>query len=207
MKYKSKEIEGYPQYRIFNEGNVVSFKYGYPKELKQHYAKGYKRVFLSKDNKMKAFFAHRLVAQAFIDNPQHKPQINHKDGNKENNRADNLEWVTRKENWKHNKEVLGYSAKGEKNSHFGYRRAKLYPSEELRNKLVALGIPRYKHNLAELGEMLPKWYGSQKYGKVGWWLCKPYGLDPDKHPLMTENRTEANCRAEMLIYLKEKGLL
>lgn len=64
-------------------------------------SQGYRRVFISYNNKSKYFLAHVLVAKTFIPNLKNKPEINHKDGNKENNKISNLEWVTHKENMRH----------------------------------------------------------------------------------------------------------
>ena len=79
--------------------------------------KGYLQVELRKDGKRNIKFVHRLVAEAFIENPQGKAQVNHKDGNKLNNCADNLEWVTVRENINHAWETgLQIARKGESHS-------------------------------------------------------------------------------------------
>lgn len=62
---------------------------------------GYVLVSLRKDGKSHKLYAHRIVAEAFIPNPQNLPIINHIDGNKANNSADNLEWCTRAHNVSH----------------------------------------------------------------------------------------------------------
>lgn len=62
---------------------------------------GYLTVDLSKDNKVKTLFTHRLVATAFVDNPENKNVVNHKNLIKTDNHASNLEWVTSKENSQH----------------------------------------------------------------------------------------------------------
>ena len=62
--------------------------------LKPHEYRGYLTVELSKDGDSKKFKIHRLVAEAFVQNVNNLPQVNHKDENKLNNRADNLEWCT-----------------------------------------------------------------------------------------------------------------
>lgn len=63
---------------------------------------GYYRVTITfKNRKQKVFPVHRLIAQTFIPNPENKPQVNHKDGNKTNNNVENLEWVTVQENIVH----------------------------------------------------------------------------------------------------------
>lgn len=74
---------------------------------------GYSTVRLSKNNKVVNCMVHRLVAQAFITNSKNKPQVNHIDGDKTNNTADNLEWVTGKENT-HHAYNTGLATSGEK---------------------------------------------------------------------------------------------
>lgn len=105
MKNKEiwKDIEGYEGiYQISNFGDVKSLNYSRTKKehtLKQQIDKyGYKRVLLYKNNKSKHYLIHRLVAQAFIPNPDNLPQINHKDENRQNNVFNNLEWCDCKYN-------------------------------------------------------------------------------------------------------------
>ncbi len=105
MKEVWKSIEGYEgMYEISNLGRIKSFKAdkqnGKILKLKNS-TSGYSKCALFKDNHPTTFTIHKLVAQAFIPNTDNKSQINHIDGNKENNRVDNLEWCTPKENMKH----------------------------------------------------------------------------------------------------------
>ena len=68
---------------------------------------GYPQIRIRLGGKERQYSVHRLVAEAFIPNPDNKPQVNHIDGNRQNPSADNLEWVTAKENSIHASEVLG----------------------------------------------------------------------------------------------------
>lgn len=84
--------------------------------LKQATIQGYKMVTLTKNSKGKMFKVHRLVALAFIPNPENKPQVNHIDGNKNNNHVSNLEWCTAKENCFHAEKLkLRYRYSGKEN--------------------------------------------------------------------------------------------
>lgn len=104
-----KPIIGYENlYKISNLGNVLSLRKN--KILKHHMITGgYFIVQLSKNKKSRNWLVHRLVAEAFIDNPNNLPEINHKDENKSNNVASNLEWCTHKYNMNYNN--LGKRAK------------------------------------------------------------------------------------------------
>lgn len=64
-------------------------------------SKGYLRVALAKDKTLKTYKVHRLVADAFLENKHNKPQVNHINGVKSDNRVENLEWVTNRENRLH----------------------------------------------------------------------------------------------------------
>lgn len=64
---------------------------------------GYLGLLLSKDGVNKSFRVNRLIALTFIPNPENKPEVNHKDLNKRNNRVENLEWCSRKENERHSR--------------------------------------------------------------------------------------------------------
>lgn len=93
-----KDIEGYEgYYKISNFGNVKNIKTNYIIKLSDINSVGYYRVTLYKPIK-KRFFVHRLVAYHFCDGYSKNLIVNHKDGNKQNNNANNLEWVIRSEN-------------------------------------------------------------------------------------------------------------
>ena len=80
---------------------------------------GYPQVGLSKDCVSITQKVHRLVAKAFIPNPENKPQINHISGVKDDNRVENLEWCTSSENTKHSYDILGRVGKTNMKGRFG----------------------------------------------------------------------------------------
>ena len=94
-----KKVYGFDDYLCNEQGEIYSLKR--KRILKGRSMKGYRRVVLMKDGKQIDSLVHRLIAQTFIPNPENKPEVNHKDGNKENNSVFNLEWCTQKENVQH----------------------------------------------------------------------------------------------------------
>lgn len=101
-----RKIEEFPRYSVSDEGQVRNDKTG--RILKAHHDRfGYLQLNLSNAGVKKKKYVHRLAAEAFIPNPDGKPEVNHKDGNKENCAVSNLEWVTPHENRLHMYRVLG----------------------------------------------------------------------------------------------------
>lgn len=117
-----KPIKDFPNYLISDDGRIYNARTMHEmKGCKQN--KGYEKVNLWSltEHKYKYFLRHRLVAETFIPNPDDLPEVNHKDGNKENNSVQNLEWVTHKENVHHSIKtglapqcIMGYEKRGYK---------------------------------------------------------------------------------------------
>jgi hypothetical protein len=105
-------------YEVMEDGRFFSIKSS--KFLKPSLSSnGYYMLTLSNGGKTKRFHLHRLVAIRFIPNPHNKPQINHIDGNKQNNNVVNLEWCTAKENNAHAFNALGCKRGGGQRGKFG----------------------------------------------------------------------------------------
>lgn len=109
---KWKPIKNYEdRYEVSDTGLIKSLKANRgvgsrleDRQRKTTLNKGYESVALCKDGKLRYFQVHRLVAEAFIENPNDLPQVNHKNGNKLDNRASNLEWCTHQYNQIHARE-------------------------------------------------------------------------------------------------------
>ena len=90
-----KEIPDYPDYKVSNFGNIMSCKYNKEKLLKPYSnKKNYLCVSLRKNNKQSNIKVHRLIAIAFIPNPDNLPTVDHIDQNRKNNNLTNLRWAT-----------------------------------------------------------------------------------------------------------------
>lgn len=109
-----KDIPGWEnKYQISSLGNVRSLNFKQTGKIKVMSGitdiRGYKSIAFRPNgskSRQKHYMIHRLVAEAFIPNTENKPFVNHKNGKRDDNRVDNLEWVTRSENEKHKIYVL-----------------------------------------------------------------------------------------------------
>jgi hypothetical protein len=96
-------VHNYPNYKVDIHGNVYSKSlcqknyYGNWVKVNGTNVRGYIKCKIRNENGVKLVFAHRLVAESFIENPDSKPTVNHINGNKSDNRVENLEWATHRE--------------------------------------------------------------------------------------------------------------
>lgn len=126
-------IDGLPKYCITTDGRVINSS-GHEKapDLRSD---GYHQVSLYNNGVRSTKRVHRLVAEAYIPNPENKPDINHKDGNKLNNDVSNLEWCTKSENMRHAydtglaKPHASYGMRGHKNPNGGRKGIKVMITE------------------------------------------------------------------------------
>lgn len=107
-----KDVTGYEGlYQVSNTGKVKTLQKQVGRKETEKIMKankvwtGYLRIGLRKNGKTKNTYIHRIVAQEFIENPEHKPIINHKNGNRQDNRVENLEWCTFGENSRASKKI------------------------------------------------------------------------------------------------------
>lgn len=112
-------IKRYEHYEVSNKGNIKSLKriitdrlnreFKIEETIRKQYLhkNGYMTVVLCTAEKDKTFSVHRLIAEAFLPNPENKQTVNHKNGIKTDNNVSNLEWMTYKENQQHAYDKLG----------------------------------------------------------------------------------------------------
>lgn len=131
------DVDGYNGlYKISNYGSLISYRKGTPTILKCHITKkGYLRASFHIRPKQKSFFVHRLVANAFIPNKNNYTEINHINGNKLDNRVENLEWCSSKYNSWHKYNILEYKVSDRTKNKISLSRTGIKLSEEIRNKI------------------------------------------------------------------------
>lgn len=117
-----KAIDGFPNYTIDTNGVVFNERSQRPVKL-QVGETGYAYAMLYNNNNMKRAIVHRLVAKAFVPNPENLPCVNHKDENKLNNTSENLEWCDHRYNNTYGKAPTHMAINARKKSVFQYSKA------------------------------------------------------------------------------------
>ena len=148
-----KDVKGFEGlYKVSNKGNIKSLNYNKTKKEKKlckvKYKSGYLYVNLWKQCKQKNYAVHRLVAQAFIENPNNYHCVNHKDENKQNNVVSNLEWCTYKYNCNY----------GSRNSRAG--------------KSIAKALSKQVYQYSKDFELIAVWKSTRECGRNGYKQCQ-----------------------------------
>ena len=136
-----KEIKGFNNYKVSNFGRLISIKTN--KILKPtDNGRGYLRFsLLGDDNNKHTVYLHRIIAEAFIPNPDNKPCIDHINTNKQDNRIENIRWVTYKENTNNELTIERVRNSGKKN------KKKICSIDEYGNKVVYSSVREAKRKL------------------------------------------------------------
>ena len=139
-------------YKVSNLGRILSLDYlhtGKPELMTPVNVKGYLRVELCKNGERKKCSVHRLVAETFLPNPENKPEVNHIDEDKTNNRVDNLEWKWHKDNCNH----------GTRNERIGKANKVVQTNNSKKSKKVL--------QLSLSGELIREWPSVSECGRNG----------------------------------------
>lgn len=186
-----KDVKDYEvEYQVSNFGHVYSIKR--EKYIKAYMDKdGYLIVGLCKDSKQKIYKVHRLVAKAFIPNPENKQQVNHIDGDKTNNRVENLEWVTCQENIIHCHEAGLWKPRYGKDHHnFGKHVTEDTKLKMSKNRKGKLNANSKKVRCITTGEEFDYIrQASKKYNVAAESIgrnCKGISESAGKHPITNE---------------------
>lgn len=136
-------------YQVSNLGRIRSCRRNIIMKTEKNNS-GYLLIHLKNKGVRKAFLVHRIVAEAFLNNVNCKPCVNHKDENKTNNSFENLEWVTHKENIKHS----NFSEKMKSCKNVNYKDCNYYSTVSVRRSQFKRSCERNGWNFLEFDEVL-----------------------------------------------------
>lgn len=167
-----KKIKDYPNYVIHDNGLVQNIKSGrflHP----MFFGNGYLRVGLSKDGEQRHFLIHRLVAEAFLPNPDNLPIVNHKDGNPSNNNVSNLEWCSQEYNAQYKTETTKRGPKPRtdippkepkpKIGQYNLNNELLYEYDSIKAAAEALGSTAFQANISKCLHHKPHYHTAYGY--------------------------------------------
>lgn len=162
-----KIIKGFEDYEVSNFGRIASFREHKGKIMSPSKKTEYAKIVLRNNNTAKSFIVHRLVAEAFLPNPNRLPLVNHKNKNKFDNRVENLEWCTSKQNIVHARTHANMVMLGSKEGAFAskvipqikelvpFERTEPRKKGKLRKRIKVIVlkdfVPHRKHSVFEKG--------------------------------------------------------